>query len=183
MAYANDLLELSREMANLRPDKAHQPSLRRALSTAYYALFHLLISDAVSSCSEPQLRAALSRMFDHGPMRQASDRKASELSEQRSPEGSEGRVKYHLYNVAETFRQAHHNRNEADYNLVREWQHNEVSLLIEEVADAFNSWNEIRGEQAARDYLISMLPSREKKQPEKARPERRPSLTEGPKSS
>ncbi len=72
MAYADDLLRLAREIANLHPGEAHQPSLRRALSTAYYALFHLLIADAVASCGDPQLRAVLSRMFDHGPMRQAS---------------------------------------------------------------------------------------------------------------
>jgi hypothetical protein len=181
MEYADDLLQLAREIANLRAAEEHQPSLRRALSTAYYALFHLLISDAVTSCSDPQLRAALSRIFDHGSMRQASDSKSGELkkfSEQRPSEDSEYVVKYHLYNVAETFRQAQHNRNEADYNLVRKWEPTEVSLLIEGVADAFNSWNIIRGEQAARDYLISMLPSREKKQPG-----RRPTLTDVPKSS
>jgi len=110
MAYAEDLLQLALDIAKLRQNDAHQPSLRRALSTAYYALF----------------------------------------------------------------RQAQHNRNEADYNLVRKWEPAEVSLLIEEVADAFNRWNIIRGEEAARDYLISMLPSREKKQPEKARQDRRP---------
>jgi uncharacterized protein (UPF0332 family) len=183
MAYADDLLQLAREIVNLHPNEAHQPSLRRALSTAYYALFHLLIADAVASCSDPQLRAALSRMFDHGRMRQASDDKTSKLKQffnQRPPEGPEYTLRDHLYIVADTFSQAHHNRHEADYNLVREWEPTEVSLLIEEVADAFNRWNIIRGEQIARDYLISMLPSREKKQPEKAR---RPSLTDIPKGS
>jgi uncharacterized protein (UPF0332 family) len=177
MAYAEDLLQLAVEIAKLRQNDAHQPCLRRALSTAYYALFHLLISDAVASCGDPQLHAALSRIFDHGSMRQASDKKASELkefSEQRLSEGAVYIVKNHLYHVAEIFRQAQHNRNEADYNLAREWEPTEVSLLIEEVADAFNRWNIIRGEQAARDYLISMLPSRERKQPEKARQDRRP---------
>ena len=180
MEYADDLLQLARELANLRP-AAHQPSLRRALSTAYYALFHLLINDAVASCGDPQLRAALSRIFDHGRMRQASNDKVSKLKaffSQRPLKGPDYDLKEHLYNVAATFQQAHHNRNEADYNLVREWQPAEVALLIEGVADAFHSWNEIHEEQAARDYLISMLPSRETKQPEKMPPDRRPRLTD-----
>lgn len=186
MAYAEDLLQLAQDIANLHPNEAHQPSLRRALSTAYYALFHLLISEAIADCSDPQFQASLARIFDHGSIRKASGDKVSELNgffDQRPPEGPERTVKFHLYNVAETFSQAQHNRNEADYNLVREWQPTEVSLLIEGVQEAFKSWNIIRGEQAAREYLISMLPSREKKQPEKARPTRRPTLTDVPKFS
>ena len=183
MAYADDLLQLARDITSLHPNEAHQPSLRRALSTAYYALFHLLISDAVASCSDPKLRASLSRMFDHGPLRQASDNKVAKLNDffkQRPPKGPEYDFNERLYSVAETFSEAHYNRHEADYNPIREWQPAEASLLIERVADAFNSWNIIRGEEAARDYLISMLPSRDKKQPERAR---RPSLTDIPKGS
>ena len=184
MAYADDLLLFAQEIANIHPEEAHQPSLRRALSTAYYALFHLLISEAVANCSDPQFRAALARIFEHGLMKQASDKKASEINtlfQQNPPEGQERVIKFHLHNVAETFSQAQHNRNEADYNIAREWQPTQVSLLIEGIADAFKSWNLIREEQAARDYLVSMFPSKEKKQPEKSRPDKRPTLTDTPK--
>ena len=74
MAYPDDLLGLARDIANLHPDEAHQPSLRRAVSTAYYALFHLLVTEAISNCSDPQFRATLARVFDHGPMKQTSDK-------------------------------------------------------------------------------------------------------------
>ena len=171
MAYADDLLQLALEIANFRGSDAHQPSLRRALSTAYYALFHLLVSDAISDCVDPHFRAALARVFDHGPMRKASENKVSELkglSKQQPPDGSEHFVKYHLRNVAERFREAQHNRTEADYNLTREWQPTKVFLLIEGIRGAFESWSLIREQRAARDYLIAMLPSRAGKQPEKA---------------
>lgn len=98
-----------RRFANLRPNDAHQPSLRRALSTAYYALFHLLISDAVANCTDPQFRATLARVFDHGPMKSASEQKVSDMNsffEQRPPDGDERTIKFHLHNVAETFSQA-----------------------------------------------------------------------------
>lgn len=172
-------------MANLHPEEAHQPSLRRAVSTGYYALFHLLISDAVANCNDQQFRATLARIFDHGPMKQASERKLSELNDffdRRSPEGPERTVKYHLYNVAETFSQAQQDRNEADYNLLREWQPTQASLLLEGIASAFKSWNTIRHEPAARDFLISMLPSRERKQSERPRSKPRPTPTDTPKS-
>jgi hypothetical protein len=181
MAYAEDLLAFAQKIASLYPDEPHQPSLRRALSTAFYSLFHLLISDAISNCSDWQFRAALARIFDHGPMRQASDKKASEMNtllRQVAPDGHPRTVKLHLRNVAETFSQAQHNRNEADYNLNRGWQPDEVSLLIEGIADAFKSWTLIREEPEARAYLISMLPSKEKKQPDKPRLDNRPTLTD-----
>jgi hypothetical protein len=185
MAYPDDLLQLAQEIANLHPDVAHQSSLRRAVSTGYYALFHLLISDAIATCTDQQFRATLARVFDHGPMKQASDKKLSELYDffdQRPPEGSERTIKYHLFSVAETFSQAQHNRNEADYSLSKEWQPTQVSLLLESIADAFKSWNIIRNEPAARDYLVSMLPSRERKQSEKPRSKPRPTPTDTPKS-
>lgn len=171
MSYAEELLQLAVEIANLRGSDPHQPSLRRALSTAYYALFHLLISDAISDCSDLHLRAALARLFDHGPMRKASEDKLSELKRlprHRPLEGSEHFSKYHLRNVAEIFREAQQNRNEADYNLTRQWRPTEVYLLIEGIKDAFESWSLIREDRAARDYLIAMLPNRARKQPEKA---------------
>jgi hypothetical protein len=108
MAYPDDLPQFAQEMASLRSDEGHQPSLRRAISTAYYALLHLLISDATANCTDPRFRATLARAFDHGPMKQASDRKLSELNDffdQRPAEGPERTIKNHLYNVAETFSQ------------------------------------------------------------------------------
>jgi hypothetical protein len=185
MAYPDDLLRFAHEIADLYANEAHQPSLRRALSTGYYAVFHLLISDAVANCNDPHFRATLARVFDHGPMKQACDKKLSELNayfNQRPPEGSERTVKYHLYNVAETFSQAQHNRNEADYNLLRGWQPMQVSLLREGIADAFKSWSTIRHKPLARDFLISMLPSRERKPNEKPRSKPRPTPTDNPKS-
>ena len=185
MAYPDDLLQFAQEIANLHPNEAHQPSLRRALSTGCYALFHLLISDAVANCVDPQFRATLARVFDHGPMKQATKQTLSQLNDffdQRPPEGPERTIKYHLYNVAETFSQAQHNRNEADYNLLRAWQPTQVSLLLEGIADAFKSWNFIRNEPEARDYIVSMLPSRERKQQERPRSKPRPTPTDAPKS-
>jgi len=51
MAFPDDLLELAQQLADLHPESPHQASLRRAVSTAYYALFHLLISEATTNGS------------------------------------------------------------------------------------------------------------------------------------
>jgi hypothetical protein len=184
MAYADDLLELAQDIANLRPRQPHQASLRRAVSTAYYALFHLLISEATANWGRPELRGALARVFDHGPMKQAADKKANELNiyfKERPPEGRERTLAYHLYNVADVFAQAQYHRNEADYNTARQWELTEVLLHIDGIADAFKSWNIIREEPVAQAYLVSMLPSKERRQTERPSPEKRPTLTDNPK--
>jgi len=164
-------------MADLYPADAHQPSLRRAVSTAYYALFHLLISDAVAHCSDTQFRAALARIFEHGGMKSASDSKVSEINSLFDPDppaDPERTILYHLHNVAETFGQAQNNRLDADYNLAREWQPGQVSLLVEGVEAAFKSWEIVRTHQAAKDYLLSMLPTKERRQPQPPKPGKRP---------
>ena len=116
-------------------------------------------------------------------MKQAADKKVNELNNyfhKKPPEGPQRTLAYHFYNVTDTFGQAQYHRNEADYNTAREWDLTEVLLHIYGIADAFKSWNIIREEPAAQAYLVSMLPSKERKQP---RPEKRPTLTDNPKSS
>jgi len=176
MGYAHELLELAQEIANLRQGSSHQASLRRAVSTAYYALFHLLISEATANWQRPELRAILGRVFDHGPMKQAADKKLTELNNYfkgNPPEGPDRTVAHHLRNVTDTFGQAQYYRYEADYNTAREWELTEVQLHIDRIADAFQSWNIIREESVVQAYLVSMLPSKERKQEERLRSEKR----------
>ena len=66
-AVSGDLLELARDLADLHPESPPQPSLRRAVSTAYYALFHLLISEAPANWARPELRAILGPLFRPWP--------------------------------------------------------------------------------------------------------------------
>jgi uncharacterized protein (UPF0332 family) len=61
MAYHDDLLRQALQLIHQEPRNPKQASLRRAVSTAYYALFHLLISEAVANWKRVNLRAALGR--------------------------------------------------------------------------------------------------------------------------
>jgi hypothetical protein len=74
MALADDLLEQAKHLANREPKRPRQASLRRAVSTAYYSVFHLLISAAVSNWKGIEQRSSLARGFDHKTMKQASKR-------------------------------------------------------------------------------------------------------------
>lgn len=49
MAYSDDLLEQAVVLATVDPRRPRQASLRRAISSAYYAVFHEVVDRAVSS--------------------------------------------------------------------------------------------------------------------------------------
>jgi hypothetical protein len=84
--------------------------------------------------------------------------------------------------VADTFAQAQYHRNDADYNMARDWELTEVLLHIDGIADAFNSWKTIRDEPIAQAYLVSMLQSKERRQNQRLAPQKRPTLTDEPSS-
>lgn len=81
-----DLLEQAGHLARKEPKKPRQASLRRAVSTAYYALFHLLIAEAtvllLTKTKNKALRHALARAFRHNTMKRVS----SEFAKGRIPQ-------------------------------------------------------------------------------------------------
>jgi len=74
------LLEQAQHLARREPKRPRQASLRRAISTAYYALFHLLISEAILSWKRVEDRDDLARMFEHTNMKTACANKRDELN-------------------------------------------------------------------------------------------------------
>jgi len=64
MSLAEDLLEQADHLARREKKRPKQASLRRAVSAAYYALFHLLISETVSNWRRADQRADLARAFE-----------------------------------------------------------------------------------------------------------------------
>ena len=80
MEFSDELLELAQDLADLHPESPRQANLRRAMSTAYYAIFHLLISETTLNLARVELRAQLGRVFEHGKMKTASDNKIADLN-------------------------------------------------------------------------------------------------------
>jgi hypothetical protein len=116
MAYHDDLLTHALQLVHTSPPT--QLTLRRAVSSAYYAVFHLLISEATLNWANVSLRAALGRAYDHGVMKTASNRV---LSTKDFPfTGEDKTVVDNLRLVAQTFSQLQEQRQFADYNLTKE---------------------------------------------------------------
>lgn len=158
MAFAADLLEQAQHLARREPKRPKQASLRRSISTAYYALFHLLIAEATRNWKRPAERNALGRMFDHGPMKKACEKKRSELNAffKTNPHAPELDLA-NLFEVADTFIRMQQDRHVADYDNARKWSRTETVAKLDSVHSAFESWNQIRTSNVAQDFLVSLL--------------------------
>src|SRR6266567_1705051 len=70
MALHDQLLALAKELVDRNVGAAVEGDLRRAVSTAYYALFHLLVHEATTRLvAVVALRPRVARSFDHNTMR------------------------------------------------------------------------------------------------------------------
>ena len=162
MPFPDDLLEQAKHLANRERKKPRQASLRRAVSTAYYALFHLLISEATLNWRGVGQRHILARPFEHGRMRAASEKQRGECnrfihSDPPPAQGAELNCARHLYQVAGAFSQAQQERHTADYDNATKWTRTEAVTVVGLVDAAFQNWRAIRNEPAAQAYLISLL--------------------------
>ncbi len=116
MAYHDDLLTHALQLVHVTPST--QITLRRAVSAAYYAVFHFLIAESVSNWNHASLRTALGRAYDHGVMKTASNRI---LNTRDFPfTGEDPVVVAQLRLVAQAFSQLQEDRHFADYNLTKD---------------------------------------------------------------
>jgi len=152
MPFADDLLEQSRHLANREPKRPRQASLRRAISTAYYALFHLLTTAAVSNWKNVWQRPVLARAFEHRRMNDACSR----ARHKEFPNPKDASVR-HLKGVAKTFGDLQQHRHTADYDNSKKWTRTEVLAQIESAQAAFDSWDVIADERIAQDFLLQLL--------------------------
>jgi uncharacterized protein (UPF0332 family) len=161
MTFADELLEIARRIADLDGENPGQASLRRAVSTAYYALFHLVISEATANWSHSQFRPLLGRVFEHGKMKQACNKVSGAVFK---PPPFKGRTpEDHLRVVTSTFVQAQEQREDADYDVSLQWSRKEVETQIESVADAFRSWTAVRDKSNAQEFLVLLLGPKQRK--------------------
>ena len=132
-----------------------QASLRRAVSSAYYAVFHYLIAEATSNWNNVQLRTALGRAYDHAIMKTASNRL---LNTQNFPfTKKDPQVVASLRLVARTFTQLQEDRHFADYNLTLDLGPTDALNQVKSAEKIFQTWPSIRSDQIAQEYLVSLV--------------------------
>jgi hypothetical protein len=116
----DELLDQARHLATREPKKPRQASLRRAISSAYYALFHLLLYEATHLLfpgTPVGLRERASRAFSHGEAK-------SVCAEWAKGNGVDGLttdpIENGLQNVAAALVDLQELRHKADYDFDRD---------------------------------------------------------------
>jgi hypothetical protein len=140
-----DLIEQAEHLAKREPTKPRQASLRRAISTAYYALFHMLISDAALKFvpnSPVWLRDQVRRAFGHGEMKNACEVFS------KSPKAYShllvAPLEPELQSIATAFVRLQQLRNGADYDLSQAFDRVSVLEAIEWAKTAMADWSKVR---------------------------------------
>jgi hypothetical protein len=151
-SFADDLLQQAYHLARKERLNPKQASLRRAVSTAYYALFHLLIDDAVGKWAVARHRAVLARTFEHGSMNKVCEEGMRGFYKAGQPPGG-----VRLNNVAEAFVELQRRRHLADYDNSLVWSRADAIGAIDTAAAAFKDWHAIRATDAAHDFLLQLF--------------------------
>jgi hypothetical protein len=156
MGIADDLLTLAGRLANPAPTEPEQASFRRSISTAYYALFHLLVQDAVQSWNaSATARFGLERKFEHKTMKEVSN--SVWRNSWRGWSTPSLVVPRELEAVAQAFVKLQEARQQADYDNAKTWEPTAVQARLADARGAFANWDVIRTHPAANEYLLSLL--------------------------
>ena len=160
MALADDLLSQAQFLAERNPASPVQADLRRAVSTAYYALFHLLIADSTERIAPPTptvLAAKIGRAFAHSEMKQVCKTIAGTGSLPGLSEVLPNGFSLNLKFVAATFVELQTNRHAADYDLAVAYKYADVLDLVASARSAFSRWQTIRTSDEANVFLAALL--------------------------
>ncbi len=156
MGLAQDLLRQADHLTEYEGIDPSQASLRRAVSTAYYALFHLLVEEgALRWTGSPEGRIGFERGFNHGSMRTISEKFARSVW--KDWHAKVPTIPKSLKEVALAFMTLQDQRHKADYNNSHVWTVTDAKNEIKLAERAFEAWESIRTDSMAGNYLLAML--------------------------
>ncbi len=150
MSFPQELLELAYYLVLDDEKNPRQAYLRRGVSTAYYAVFHLLIDEAVGKWAIQRQRSRLARNFRHQEMK-----KTCERLQEKAKSGANLPAK--LITVAQSFVKLRQNRETADYDNSKVWSVEEAFESLDLASDAFAAWQEISSRDESEDFLLELF--------------------------
>ena len=138
-----DLFEQAEMLARVDSRKPKQVNLRRAVSSAYYGVFHYLVDESCritfgSQHGQAVYRHTLGRAFVHSVMRQACASFAGgtlkEVVVKDLPRDAAGRYAIHasIRKIAWAFAELQEKRHMSDYDRNERFKRSEVLPLIEQ---------------------------------------------------
>ena len=164
MSLARDLLAQAQMLATREPKKPRQASLRRAISSAYYALFQLLVDAAsrqlVSGLDNTRLRHRVARSFRHNEMKNTC-KDVAQWRANNPPKRFAGLLDAQptaeWVRVAEAFVELQQARHNADYNVETKFSRDDVVTLIRTADRAFEAFDALDKTGAERRIFLAAL--------------------------
>jgi hypothetical protein len=159
MSLHSDLLVQAQRLAQLDARRPKQANLRRAVSSTYYALFHLLTSETSALYAvEPGLAPRINRTLNHQDMKKTSVLIGNDkLPKAVQPPVGGYTTPADLKTVAKAFVDLQEARHKADYDLSQRFRRQEVLKYVQAARQAFEAWKWVRKTDDARLYLASFL--------------------------
>jgi uncharacterized protein (UPF0332 family) len=163
--HSERLLAQALHLAKRDRFRPEQVNLRRAVSSAYYALFHALVGASCLRLAGPgvntrAMRMVLARTYTHTEMQRAS-RAFAQGQNGLPPDlrlalaGTE--VSTSLRELAQLFQRLQDDRHEADYDLSVQWRRGDVLVQITAVGSCLEYLRRERSARDLRTYLTSIL--------------------------
>lgn len=135
--------------------------LRRAVSAAYYAVFHTLTEAGAGRLhSDPATRHLLTRAFDHRTMKDAARQFANKNGRLWSFAASAyGSVQQELIRVAELFVKLQEARHQAEYDHRRasDFSRQETRDHADNARTLIRDWEAVRNTAQAQFFLLALL--------------------------
>jgi len=145
--------------ASSKTSGCEQIDLRRAVSAAYYAVFHLLTMTAAESWAVAADRVRFARLFEHGKMRNASNGLPGKISQRlgAAPSPKDVAIGDELKSISREFVALQDDRHIADYDNAKVWSYTEVERIILRAHDLYLRWERLAKTPQAMAYLLDML--------------------------
>jgi hypothetical protein len=160
MPLHQDLLNLASELVDRNPAAPIEADLRRGVSTAYYALFHLLIHEATTRLVTPiAIRSRVARSFDHRIMRnvcQEFAKLAPNAAAQLATATGEI-VPPGIKEIASEFVALQQARAQADYETAATFTQQQAQADVQRAESAFAGWLTVQADPAADTFLAELL--------------------------
>ena len=150
----SDLLEQAAALAKLDLKKPKQANLRRAVSSAYYGLFHYLVHEACfaqigTQYGQAPYRYVIGRAYSHNVMKQACTSfgggTLKDSVKKGLPLDASGNyvILRPIQRIAATLAELQEKRHLADYDRSERFNRAEVMTLIEEVQDRIEDFSRL----------------------------------------
>ncbi|MGO9111376.1 MAG: hypothetical protein ACLP9L_19285 [Thermoguttaceae bacterium] len=160
MPLHQDLLILARELVDRNPAAPVEADLRRGVSTAYYALFHLLVQEATNRLIQAvTLRPRIARAFDHKTMKTVCQEYVT-LSPNRAGQlitATGQLIPPHLQELASEFVSLQQARHQADYDTGAVITQAQADTDVMRAELAVLDWAAVQADPAADTFLAELL--------------------------